>query len=277
VTFGREIDEAAAGAVMNYAAGEGWTMFDTAAAYGGGASERIVGAWLQRRPASLRPLLATKILPPYEPATLRSRVDASLQRLGLARVDVLYLHQWHESALQPDTLAALHGAVADGLVGALGASNFNADQLGRALTLQAERGFAPFRYLQNIHNYAVSAFDAPLVSLCLRAGVERVGYSPLGAGFLTGKYDGGVPPGTRFDLIPGHQAIYFTAAARERLARLHAVAREMDCTPAELALAWAARHPALSRVLIGGRSPSQVAQGPAALARVPAEVTERLD
>lgn len=77
-------------------------------------------------------LLATRIPPPYEPATLREKIHASLQRPGLARVDVLYLHQWQESALRPDTLAALQGTVADDLVGALGVSNFNVDQLGRA-------------------------------------------------------------------------------------------------------------------------------------------------
>lgn len=222
-------------------------------------------------------LLATRIPPPYEPATLREKIHASLQRPGLARVDVLYLYQWQESALRPDTLAALQGGVADGLVGALGVSNFNVDPLGRALALQAERGFAPFRYLQNIHNYAVSAFDAALCRFCAEAGVERVGYSPLGAGFLTGKYRDGVPAGTRFDLIPGHQAIYFTPTAQERLARLTAVAEQTGFTAGELALAWAARHPAVSLVLVGGRSVAQVSQGAVALAKVPPAALDRLD
>ena len=63
-------------------------------------------------------LLATRILPPYEPATLREKIHASLQRPGLARVDVLHLHQWNKSALRPDTVAARRGVVADGLFGA---------------------------------------------------------------------------------------------------------------------------------------------------------------
>lgn len=222
-------------------------------------------------------LLATRIPPPYEPATLREKIHASLQRPGLARVDVLYLHQWHESALHPDTLAALQGAVADGLVGALGVSNFNVDPLGRALAFQTERGFAPFRYLQSIHDYAVSAFGAALCRFCAEAGVERVGYSPLGAGFLTGKYRDGVPAGTRFDLIPGHQAIYFTPTAQERLTRLTAVAEQTGFTAGELALAWAARHPAVSLVLVGGRSVAQVSQGAEARAQVPREVLGQLD
>jgi len=214
-------------------------------------------------------LLATRIPPPYEPATLREKIHASLQRPGLARVDVLYLYQWQESALRPDTLAALQGGVADGLVGALGVSNFNVDPLGRALAFQTERGFAPFRYLQSIHDYAVSAFGAALCRLCTDAGVKRVGYSPLGAGFLTGKYRDGVPAGTRFDLIPGHQAVYFTPNAQERLAWLTAVAEHTGFTPGELGLASTARHPAVSLVLIGGRSVAQIAPRAATPAKIP--------
>jgi aryl-alcohol dehydrogenase-like predicted oxidoreductase len=277
VTFGREITPDLSMTMLDFAWKEGWGMFDTAAAYGSGASERIVGEWYRlRQPTEARPILATKVLPPYTPETLIGTIRASLQRLQCGCVDVLYLHQWHETALRPEVLAALHAAVEQGLVRALGVSNFSAEQLERVLALQARHGFTRFRYLQNIHNYAVSAFDPALCDLCVREGVERIGYSPLGAGFLTGKYRGGVPTGTRFDLIPGHQAIYFTLVAQQRLAALTQIAARTGFSMVELALAWAARHPAVARVLIGGRSVAQLQQAIDAAAKVPAEVIRLL-
>ena len=265
-------------AMMDFAEKSGWTMFDTAAAYGGGASERIVGEWLRdRRPGAPCPAIATKLLPPYEPETLIQTVRTSLQRLQRASVAVLYLHQWHASALRPEVLAALDSTVEQGLVGSLGVSNFSAEQLERALALQAQHDFRRFRYLQSVHNYAVSAFDAALHHLCVREGVERVGYSPLGAGFLTGKYRGGVPAGTRFEIVPGHQAIYFTPAAQRRLKQLTTVAEHTGFSPTELALAWAVRHPAVSLVLVGGRTIGQLQQAIEAPTKVPPEVIRSLD
>lgn len=278
VTFGREIEAATAHTMMDFAVRQQWAMFDTAAAYGGGASERIVGEWLHRlAPTAPRPLLATKLLPPYDAETLTAGVRTSLQRLQIPCVDVLYLHQWHDSVLQPAVLAALQSTVEQGLVGALGASNFSAEQLERVLTLQTRHGAARFRYLQNIHNYAVSAFDPVVGALCRREGVERVGYSPLGAGFLSGKYQRGVPAGTRFDLIPGHQKIYFTPSAQQRMARLLAVAEQTGCSPIDLAYAWALRPPAVSLMLVGGRSSAQLEQAIAAPARVPTEAIQLLE
>lgn len=266
VTFGREIDEAAAFALMDHAVHRGIRLFDTAAAYGAGASERIVGRWFAaRRPAPGAVLVATKLLPPYTPAQLEAGLAASRQRLAPAPIAVLYLHRWDESAAAPETLATLHRFVAQGEVARLGASNFTAAQLERTLALQSAAGLAPFRVLQNNHNFAVRDVDPALRRLCASAGLALVTYSPLGAGFLTGKHRAGVVPGSRFDVIPGHQRIYFTETARTRLACLEAVARRTGHAPAHLALAWALRQPGPATVLVGGRRPAHLDQALAAL------------
>jgi aryl-alcohol dehydrogenase-like predicted oxidoreductase len=278
VTFGREIERDAALAMMDHAHHAGWTMFDTASAYGGGASERILGEWAQlRAPASGRPVLATKILPPYAPDTVLSRLHASLERLQRPCAGVLYLHQWHESALDPAFLAALQSLLDQRLVRSLGVSNFNAEQLSRVLALQDQQRLQRVTYLQNIHNFAVRGFDPALGALCEQAGIQRIGFSPLGAGFLTGKYRNGVPAGTRFALIPGHQAIYFTPLAQARLGRLLAISDQHGLSPIDLALAWATCHPAVSLTLIGGRSVEQLTRAARAPALVPAAVLARLD
>lgn len=267
VTFGREIGEAAAFAMLDHAFAQGIVFFDTAAAYGDGASERIVGKWLaSRRPTPGSVTVATKILPPYEPARIAEMVDQSLQRLGVAAIDLLYFHRWDATAESPGALAALDALVQTGKVRALGASNFHRAQLATALALQEQHGLERFRVVQNNHNLAVRDVSADFRQLCTEREIAIVTYSPLGAGFLTGKHLRGVEPGSRFALIPGHQDVYFHEAAWQRLARLEAVAARTGHSQSHLALAWALHQPGVASVLVGGRTRAHLEQALAAQA-----------
>jgi aryl-alcohol dehydrogenase-like predicted oxidoreductase len=236
------------------------SFFDTAVAYGGGASEKAVGEWMASRDVRNQLALATKILPPYSPATIEEAVAGSLQRLGTGFVDLLYLHRWDETAADAAVLRSLDALVKSGRVRALGASNFTVPQLSRILDLQADLGAAPMRALQNIHNLAVRSIDDSTRQLCARHRIAVVGYSPLGAGFLTGKHDQGVQPGSRFDIIPGHQNVYFNDLARKRLSRLREVAASSGFPMTQLALAWALHQPAIAAVLVGGRTTAHLDQ-----------------
>jgi 1-deoxyxylulose-5-phosphate synthase len=246
VTCGREIDEAASFALLDHALQRGIAHFDTAAAYGGGASETILGKWLaSRKPDGIT--VATKILPPYD----RIDITPSLKRLGVDQIDLLYLHQWHETALQADV------ALERLPVKRFGASNVTLEQL---------RALGPrFSVIQNNHNLAVSDVTDALRDYCAAKGISIITYSPLGAGFLTGKHHKGVQAGSRFEIIPGHQHIYFHDAAYQRLARLEAVARRTGHSQAHLALAWALHQPGIDTVLIGGRTPAHLDQAFVAL------------
>lgn len=263
VTFGREIDEATSFALLDHALARGVTLYDTAAAYGQGASETILGRWLaSRRPEGIT--VATKIAPPYD----LWEVDASLERLGVERIDLLYLHSWHPNAAAPTTLAALDALVRGGKVAAVGASNFSEEQLRASLEVQRQAGFARFGAVQNNHNLAVSEIDAGYRDFCAANEVAVVTYSPLGAGFLTGKHGQGreVAAGSRFEIIPGHQQVYFHEAAYRRLARLEAVAARADLPQAHLALAWALHQAGVASVLVGGRTAAHLDQAFEALA-----------
>lgn len=244
--------------LLDYAWTKGVRHFDTAAAYSNGASERILGAWLRaRRPAGA--VVATKAIPPYTAEGLRTSLAGSLERLGLSRVDIYYLHRW-DASLGDDGLRVLDEAVKSGRVGALGISNVNPTDFGAVLARQAALGLTQFRVLQCNHNFAVSEFDAPMQALRAKHGFSVVTFSPLGAGFLTGKHRGGVVPGSRFAIVPGHQAIYFKPEAQRRLERLHAVAAQTRHPPEHLALAWALRTPGVGTVLVGGRTPGHLDQ-----------------
>lgn len=266
VTFGREIDEPASFSLMDHAWQRGVRFFDTAAAYGDGASERIVGRWLRaRRPASDAPLIATKLLPPYTAERLASGIDASRLRLGADTLDVLYLHRWDASIGDDAVLLALDRQVRDGGVRMLGFSNVTAAQLAPVLQRQSELGLTSFRVVQNNHNLAVRDVDDALRDLCRRHTIAIVTYSPLAAGFLTGKHHAGAAPGTRFAIIPGHQRVYFHDEAYRRLAHLQAVAARTDHAPTHLALAWALHQPEIAAVLVGGRTTAHLDQAFAAL------------
>ncbi len=266
VTFGREIGEDAAMRLLDHAQARGVTMLDTAAAYAQGASERIIGRWkASRKPVAGLLTIATKLLPPFDSRLLDAAVAGIMERLDTPVIDLLYLHRWDSSAEKLSTLAALEDLVRSGKVRALGVSNYNLQQLKTALELQRRHGWTRFSVLQNNHNLAVSDLSPALLDYCAANGIAVVTYSPLGAGFLTGKHRRGVEPGSRFEVVPGHQDVYFRDNVWSRLARLEAVAARSGQAPAHLALAWALHEPGVACVLVGGRTPAHLDQAFAAL------------
>lgn len=266
VTFGREIDRHDSFSLMDYAVENGITFFDTASAYGDGASEKIVGSWLtNRRPVSDSILIATKILPPYNPKTIIESVNQSLERLGTNAIDLLYLHRWDAAIEDIDALSTFNDLVKMGKVKMLGVSNFNVEQLRKIIRLQKANGFDLFRAIQNNNNFAVRDINKEIVQTCVDNDIKIITYSPLGAGFLTGKYKNGVEDNTRFSLIKGHQDIYFNEVSFHRLNQLEKVSTLTGYSTSHLALSWALHQPHVTSVLVGGRSIKQLEQAFSAL------------
>lgn len=255
VTFGREIDQPTSFRLMDYAYSKGINFFDTAAAYGGGASEQIVGAWMNDRKLPEKSvIIASKVLPPFEPFALRLSVEQSLKRLKTEALDVLYLHRWDESLQSPEPWTVLDSLIKEGKVKALGVSNFNSTQLADALSIQKKGDLTGLKFIQNNHNLAVSDITDDLILICKENGINIITFSPLGAGFLTGKHQHGVELGSRFAVMPAHQDIYFNDLAQKRLAKLLEVAARTGYSATHLALAWAIHQPDVTSVLIGGRT-----------------------
>jgi len=278
VTFGREIDQTSSFKILDHAYACGITFFDTAAAYGDGASETIVGDWVSsRRHAAGSIIVATKILPPFDTETIVKSVNGSLKRLRTNTIDVLFLHRWDPTFETPASFAALDQLLRNGKVRMPGASNFTSHQLRNTIYQQQQEGFQPFRYVQNNHNLAISDIDNDFRDICVKHEIEIVTYSPLGAGFLTGKHQQGVIGGSRFDLLPAHQNIYFQESAQRSLAKLQEVAVRIGCTPLHLALAWALHQPGISKVLIGARTIGHINQAISALAFNDADIFAELE
>lgn len=261
VTFGREIDAQKAFSIMDYAIEKEIFFWDTAAVYGHGASEKIIGEWLSAN-ADVAPLvaLATKILPPYSEGSIDEAVARSLQRLSPGAIDIMYLHNWDQSATKNNSLQKINDLINSGVVKSFGLSNFNYEQIKTVLNCCDQFQLKKPAYIQNNHNFSVSDLNQNIIDLCNKNNIKIVSYSPLGAGYLTGKHNAGVVAGSRFDMVPAHQKIYFTGEAASRMSVLLNAAREFEVPPAKLALAWAFDQPFVSKVLIGAREKKHIDQ-----------------
>jgi aryl-alcohol dehydrogenase-like predicted oxidoreductase len=262
VTFGREIDAGASFAVMDWAVERGITLFDTAEAYSGGLSEKIIGQWLAQRRTRDQIVLATKVRPPLGAPRVLESAEASLRRLGVDTVDLFLLHSWDASAPLDETLEALDTVVRQGKARAVGCSNVAAGQLREALWHQEARDWSRMEGVQENYNLVVRDIESELMPLCTDQKVGVIAYSPLGGGFLTGKYARreAAPLGTRFDIVPAMQPIYKHDAGFRIVRGLEAKAAELGTTASLLALAWVLTQPGVTSSLIGARTPRHVDQ-----------------
>ena len=284
VTFGREIDEATSCRVMDYALERGITFFDSAEGYGGGqsrhtrktyfgidderevtgeisSSERIIGDWLAKTGNRDRITLCTKVGSGGSPENIRKALDASLNRLQTDRVDVYKMHSPDDKVPIGETLAALTEQVNAGRVRTIGCSNHSAAQLREALDASAADGYARYEVTQPAYSLVARQYEADLFPLCLQEEVAVTSFSPLAAGFLSGKYTpdrASIPAGSRFHIAPAHADLYYSDANFETLARLRAKAAELGVPLVRLALAWALTHQAVTCVLVGARTTAHI-------------------
>ena len=262
VTFGREINEATSRQVLDRAWERGINFFDTAAAYADGESERVLGRWIAERGVRNQAVVATKFNGVLTKACLVESAEQSLDRLGVESIDLSYLHNWDNETPMEETLDGLHALLACGKVQAIGCSNWQAWQLAKSFLLCQATGSQALQCVQPPYNLVQREIEADLLPLCSDQGTGVVTYSPLAAGFLTGKYRRGqeVPAGTRFDVIPGHQPIYFTDHGYTVMERLDALSQSLGQTMIQLALAWTMAQAGVTSVLIGARNTGQVDQ-----------------
>ncbi len=280
VTFGREIDRDASFAVMDHALERGINLFDSAAAYAAGASEEVVGGWLKDRGVRDEVVLATKVNGRLTREEVTRSAEERLRRLQTERIDLFQLHSWDGETPLEETLDALSELVGQGKVRAIGCSNWSAGQLGAALSLSESSGFARMESVQPPYNLVQREIEAELLPLCWEQEIATICYSPLAAGFLTGKYrhNQEVPGGTRFDIIPGHRDIYFNERGFGMVERLRRTAELSGFSMVQLAMAWVLGRGGVSSVLIGARDIRQVDQAfEAAQAELGEELLATLD
>jgi len=258
--FGRGLDEAAAFAIMDAAWELGINHFDTADAYGGGRSEATIGAWIRSR--GHLPLLTTKTYNPMDagadhglaPARMRRQLHSSLERLGVARVDLYLTHEFDPDVAPAIVVEALERFRDEGLIGAAGVSNYDAAQLRS--TLDAGRVDA----IQNSYSLLERRDELELLGLCAREQVAYTVYSPLAGGWLTGKYRRGqeYPAGSRMTQRPDVYADFVEDRVFDSLDGLERLAAERDMSMAGLSLGWLLANPEVTAVVVGPNRPDQL-------------------
>lgn len=294
-TFGREITQDDAFRIMDAAVERGITLFDTAEAYGGGqareyrkkylgvddqrevsgemhSSERIVGRWLHSTGMRQRIVLLTKVTTNFSRHHVGEAIAASLERLQTEFVDLYLYHQFDANTPVEEAAEAASAVYRMGLARAVGCSNYTAPQLRDALMASVTRLLTPLQVIESNYNLAVRDIETELLPLARRESLGVITYSPLGAGFLSGKYvpdRAAFPPGSRFDVIPGHADIYFSERNFALAGKLRALAERTGVPATQLALNWVLQNPAVDTVLIGARNIAHLDNALAALRLAP--------
>jgi aryl-alcohol dehydrogenase-like predicted oxidoreductase len=276
MTFGTESDETNSHAQLDAFFEAGGNLIDTADVYSGGASEEIIGRWLARQPAEIRGrvVLATKGRfrsgwPPNDSGLsrrhLRAALHASLRQLGVDAVDLYQMHA-HDPLTPPEeTLRFLDDAVRAGEIAYVGLSNYTGWQLQQFVSLAELRSLVRPVTLQPQYNLLVREIEWEIVPACLANGLGLLPWSPLGGGWLTGKYSRTDRPtgATRLGENPdrGVEA-YDRRVGRERtwavIDAVGSIASARGASMAQVALAWLVDRPGVSSVILGARTLEQL-------------------
>ncbi|AEI38011.1 aldo/keto reductase [Zymomonas mobilis] len=251
--FGWTIDEKRSFEILDAWVDAGFNAVDTADIYSawvngnkGGESETIIGHWLQTRPDKRdKILIFTKGGGDFgdnkrkglAAGYIRLAVEASLKRLNIEAIDLYQSHFPDESVSDEETLGAYKDLMKEGKIKAIGASNFNAEQLAHALKISEEKGLPAYQTLQPEYNlYDRDSYDGALRELCIKKGLGVITYFSLASGFLSGKYHSKAD----LDKSPRGKGIekYLTERGMHIIAALEKTAQKHNAKPAEVALAW---------------------------------------
>lgn len=271
MTFGNEADEKTSFAIMDRFREAGGNFIDTADVYSRGVSEEIVGRWLKNHRREI--VLATKFRfrmgdDPNQIGASRYHimhaVEDSLRRLNVDAIDLYQIHCWDPDTPLDETLRALDDLVHQGKVRYLGASNFAAWQLARAVGTSERLGLARFECLQPQYNLIVRSVEYEVMPFCISENIGTIPWSPLAGGFLTGKYQRDErPDGARLskDIDAPFENIWSRRATQRNWAVLDVVrevagAHSVSC--AQVALAWVLAQPGVTAPIIGARNLKQL-------------------
>lgn len=290
LTWGRDTDEHEARDQLIAYTEAGGTLLDTAAGYGDGASEELIGTLLGDVVPRDDVVLATKAgisRRRGERETNASRghlistLDQSLRRLGVDHVDLWQVHTWVEDTPLEETLSALDYAVSSGRVSYAGISNYTGWQTAQAATWQAAvPGRARIASTQVEYSLLNRSSEHEVIPAAAALGIGVLPWSPLGRGVLTGKYRHGTPSDSR-GASPHFSNFVGTYLGEQHNRVVEAVVRAgegLDWTPLEVALVWVRDRPGVTAPIMGARTAAQLkaALGVDELT-LPTEIIEALD
>jgi voltage-dependent potassium channel beta subunit len=295
VTFGDQVGEDTARACLIAARAAGVNFFDTAEVYAEGRAEEMLGGIIETEGWKRSDLvIATKIFwggsGPNDRGLSRKHImegmDASLERMHLDYADLVFCHRPDTRTPMEETVWAMSDLVHNGLAFYWGTSEWSAQQIMEAWAIARREHLVPPTMEQPQYNmFTRDRVEHEYARLYEEVGLGTTIWSPLAGGLLTGKYNRGIPEGTRVSL-PGYQWLrpgFVGEEAKVRVAKveaLGAVAKELGCTMAQLGVAWCLKNPRVSTVILGASRVEQLTENLGALDVVPrldVAVMERIE
>jgi aryl-alcohol dehydrogenase-like predicted oxidoreductase len=270
MTWGRDTDEIEAADQCRAYLDAGGNFLDTAATYGDGDSERVIGGLIGTLFPRDEVVIATKAGISFSEGarkvdasrhSLIADLDRSLNRLGTDFVDIWQIHNWDELTPLDDTLSALDYAYTTGRARYVGISNFSGWQLARAATKQQSNSMkAPLTTVQSEYSLLNRSAEYELIDASLECGLGFLAWAPLARGVLTGKYRKGVPSDSRGAAphFAKHIEPYLDARSSRIVEAVAVAAEGLGFSPLEVSLAWVRDAPGVTSALIGARTGAQM-------------------
>jgi len=276
--FGHGIPREEAPRIMDAAWELGITTFDTADAYGGGRSETWIGEWLASKDSAVRDavVVETKTFNPMAEGAerglsrqrIRRQIETSLERLGLDRIPLYMPHAPDPDTPAEETLAAFDELVRAGTVGAVGASNYSAEQLAEAVEISSLEGLARYEWVQNSFSLLDQGDADTVFPVCREHALGYEVHSPIAGGWLAGRYQRGqaYPEGSRMTQRPDAYRQFANDAVFDALEAFEREALGRGVSMAGLALGWLLDVPEVTAVVVGPTRAEQLAPVREALA-----------
>jgi aryl-alcohol dehydrogenase-like predicted oxidoreductase len=290
MTWGRDTDEHEAAEQLRFYLDAGGNFIDTAAVYGNGDAERVLGGFLGVMVPRDEIVIATKAgisfkngerIVDNSRTSLIADLDRSLSHLRSEYVDLWQIHTWDEKTPLEEVLSALDYAVSTGRARHVGISNFAAWQLARSVTLQNPIfGKAPIISTQNEYSLLNRRIEGEILPASRELGVGVLAWSPLGRGVLTGKYRSGLPSDSR-GASPHFSSFiepYLDERSRKIVEAVMVASDGLGLSPLEVSLAWVRDCPGVTSAVIGARTGAQLRGALSAeYVTLPIPVREALD
>jgi len=297
VTYANQVDTSLARRLMATAYEQGVNFFDNAEVYADGQSEVVMGEALKALGWSrLSYVVSTKLYWGISEGLgtvngkntlnrkyLHQAIDASLKRLQLEHVDLLYCHRADPETPIEETVHALHDLIVQGKALYWGTSEWTADEIRAAYAVAERYGWhKPIVEQPQYHLFHRTRVEQEYARLYEDIGLGLTTWSPLASGLLTGKYKNGIPRDSR-GALPSMDFLRDALTDKQRnaaVSQLDALARDLGGSVAQLAIAWVTKNPRVSSVILGASKPEQLDENLKALALAPKltpDVLARID
>jgi aryl-alcohol dehydrogenase-like predicted oxidoreductase len=266
MTFGNEADKQESTAMFNRCRDAGINFFDCANVYSQGAAENILGPLISKSRDEL--VITTKAFGQMgtdinakgsSRRNITASLEASLKRLQTSYIDIYFLHRFDLNTPLEETLSTLNDLVTQGKIRYIGASNFAAWQVAKALGVSALHDWPSIQCIQPMYNLVKRQAEVEILPLAQSENVAVVSYNPLGGGLLTGKYGQKIESSdNRLGRDPKYGIRYGDDWMLDAAMKYVSFARENGYNPVSLAVSWAAAHPGLTAPIIGARNVGQL-------------------